>query len=233
MNQKDFYKTIVTTYSRESHPPPSGRLARIWKRLELGREEAVFQLLDKGERFLDVGCAEGRLVFPATQKFSEVYGIDSWAERISRNQETVKRLGKDKIYFQVADVNQGIPFDDNYFDAVTCIATLEFLLNPPRVIQEFNRLLPLGGTLIIAIANIAYIPRRLRALLGKPPQVSATPGFLDGGVLHYFTLASLVSLIEQAGFSVVKKSAIGKLWFLRGWWLSLLASGIIVKAIKK
>ena len=129
-------------------------------------------------------------------------------------------------------MNEQLPFDDAYFDAVSCVASLEISANTPRLIQEFNRVLKAGGELVIVASNIAYITRRFRALLGKPPRVSGCSGFMDGGVLHYFTLTSLVSLIEQQGFFIIRKANSGKLWFLRKWWISLLSGSLVVKAVK-
>jgi len=230
MTQKDFFEKM---YAHHPEAPPSGRRAHIWKRLELDREQAAFQLLDGGGRFLDVGCGEGSLVLLATQKFNEVYGIDIATPRILRAQETAEKLAKSKAHFCTADLSQGIPFDDSFFDAVSCVATLEFISNPIYLLEEFNRVLKTRGVLIIMAANIAYTIRRFRALLGKPPKTSVCSGFLDGGTLHYFTLTSLTALIKEAGFSVVKKDNTGKLWFLRRCWLALLASGIIIKAVKE
>ncbi len=218
---------------REHPNQEPARLARIFKRLRLDREQATLCLLNGGSRFLDAGCGYGRLVFLAKGKFSELYGIDISAHSISRGQEMIKKLGDIKAYLQVADLNQRLPFEDGYFDAVSCVATLEWVINPILVIREFNRVLRTGGVVVITAANIAYIVSRFRALLGKPPKISVNPGLLDSGALHYFTLGLLVSLLEQQGFIVVKKGTIGRFWFLRDWWPTLLGSGLVVKAVKE
>jgi len=236
MRQKDFYEAMYAHEAisvQHSESPMAGRFARLWKRMELDREKAAFRFLDGGEKFLDVGCGQGNLVLLARQKFNEVYGIDIATPRIHRAQEKVKGITGAKTCFLEADLSQGIPFDNDFFDAVSCVVTLEYVFNPVYLIQEFSRVLRTRGSLIVVTANVAYIINRLHALLGKPPRASSVGGFMDGGALHYFTLSSLIALIEEAGFSVVKRGNVGKLWFLRNWWLSLLGSGLIIKAVKR
>ena len=79
MNPRTFYETM---YAGEQHESPP-----------LNREQAAFELLDGGRKFLDVGCGPGRLVLLAAQKFSEVYGIDIVASMIRYAQEKVESLG--------------------------------------------------------------------------------------------------------------------------------------------
>lgn len=196
------------------------------------REQMAFQLLNVGERFLDIGCGQGNLVLQASQKFEEVYGLDSATERIRLAQETSKAKGEARIYFQAADAAKGIPFDDAYFDAVSCITTLEHIYNPVELLKEVRRVLKYRGDFLVIVPNTAYLPRRFCALFGKPPHTSSAAGLMDGGTLHYFTLGSLTLLLQQEGFKIVKTDNIGRLWFLRGWWKSMLASGLVIKAIK-
>jgi len=207
-------------------------VARIWQEISLERQDAVFRFLDIGERFLDVGCGYGKLVFQATQKYNQVYGTDITEERIAWNQEAAKNLDTARVQFRVADWNQPIPFEDGFFDTVSCVASFEFSVDPQQLLCEFHRVLKPDGHLVLSISNVAYITRRFRALLGNPPQISKKSSLVDGGVLHYFTLNSLTRLLRKEGFSVVRVSNAGSLWFLRNWWKSLLASGLVVKAVK-
>jgi len=229
MDYKEFYEKI---YAPRHEPPPVSSLARLWGKMELDRQVAAFQLLDSNERFLDVGCGFGSLVFLATQKFREVYGTDISESRISWNQEAAKNLNTAQIFFKQADMNEGIPFDDGHFDAVSCIASLELPHDIVRTIQEFNRVLKKEGQLVLSVSNIAYFTRRFRALLGEPPRVSSHADLVDGGVLRYFTMGSLRSLLMQGGFTIVETATAGKFWFLRSWWKSMLTSCLLVKAIK-
>ena len=229
MDYREFYEKI---YAPRHEPPHAGYMARMRKKLGLERQDAVFRLLDTGERFLDVGCGYGKLVFQATKKYNQVYGTDNAKERIEWNQEAAKNFDTAKVQFRVADWNQPIPFEDGYFDTVSCVASFEFSIDPQQLLSEFQRVLKPDGFLVMSVSNVAYITRRFRAFLGKPPQISTKSSLVDGGVLHYFTLDSIIRLLHAKDFSIIKTGNAGSLWFLRNWWKSLLASGLVIKAVK-
>ena len=229
MKYPEFYEKI---FAPRHKPVPAGALGRMRKRLELDREQAVFRFLDGGGKFLDVGCGFGHLVFLATQKYREVHGTDISESRISWNEAAAKNFDGANIYFKVSDMNQGIPYEDGYFNTVTCVASLELPSDILKIIREFNRVLKPGGQLVLSISNAAYITRRIRALFGQPPRISSANDLIDGGVLHYYTLSSISRLLKHEGFIVVKVGNAGKLWFFRSWWQSLLASGLVIKAVK-
>jgi len=50
----------------------------------------------------------------------------------------------------LADINDGIPVDDNRVDVIICFEVLEHLKKPAFVIQEINRVLRPGGKLILS-----------------------------------------------------------------------------------
>jgi ubiquinone/menaquinone biosynthesis C-methylase UbiE len=202
----------------------------LLKRFELQREDATFRLLDGGDRFIDIGCGEGNLVFRATEKYRIAYGVDIAPSRISRAKQYIPEPYKDRVCFQIADINDGIHFGEAYFDTVSCVSILEHTFNPIELLKEIHRVLKPNGYFISVMQNIAYLPHRINAIWGNPPHTSAIIDFMDGGILHYFTLTSITSLLKQARFSIVKVNNCGKFWFLRNHWKSLLASSFVIKA---
>jgi len=210
-------------------------LNKIFGRFSIDRVDAALRLLSPGTRLLDVGCGDGDLLLAAKGMFEEVYGVDISSVRLKRAREKAsKRPDGDKIHLLLHDVEEGLPFPDGFFDAITCIAVLEHLVNPPYVLSEMNRVLKRGGRLIIQVPNIAFLPNRLRLLLGKLP----TTGYVDDvGVdwlhLHSFTPEVLVKLLNKMGFTVAKLACSGVLAGIRRYGLSLLASDVVVLAIKR
>lgn len=128
----------------------------------------------KRGNILDIGCGSGSLIFKIKENFNTLYGIDISPSRIKEAQkQATKKFSKYKIYFSVADVNEGIPFSDNMFDAVTCVATLEHLFDPYFVIGEIERVLKEGGLLVLEVPNIAYLKYRIQLLFGRLPVTSS------------------------------------------------------------
>lgn len=228
--KKKFYESM-------QEMKPKGLVGWFFTRLrtfETDRVSAVFNLLPSGERLLDVGCGEGSLVTRAKEKFKEVHGIDLSVIRIEKAKANAdERFSNSKqIHFSVVDVDDGIPYTDSVFDTVTCLAVLEHVFNPYYVIREVNRVLITGGTLIVEVPNVAWLPRRLRLLFGKLPVTSDTENDWEVGHLHYFTIFSLCELFKHAGFKVVLKTGSGIFSKLRDWWPSLLTGNLIIKGIK-
>ncbi|MGA2108070.1 MAG: class I SAM-dependent methyltransferase [Syntrophorhabdales bacterium] len=63
------------------------------------------------------------------------------------------------------DLNHKIDAADNSFDYVCCVDGLEHMTNPYRAVEEFARVLKVGGTGIFTIPNYSNIEKRFKYLL--------------------------------------------------------------------
>lgn len=212
-----------------------GWLYHMLKGFETYREDVVMDLLDKGDKFLDIGSGEGNLVFKALSKFRSVFGTDIATTRLKRAEKKANKLNpgfKKRVKFVFGDVDNKLPFAANKFDAITMVATFEHFFDPYHVIEEVGRILKPGGQLVIQVPNLAFFPRRLAVLLGKLPVTSEHESGWDGGHLHYFTIGSFTDFISQSGFNIQTVTCSGIFSNIRRIWLSFLAPDIIIKAIK-
>ena len=89
-------------------------LRKIFKNLDLHREDLALSLLDSGEKLLDVGSGSGSLMFKARDKYKEVYGIDISPSRIEEvKKSAVERFGENNnLHFSVSNINRKIDFPD-------------------------------------------------------------------------------------------------------------------------
>jgi len=88
MNEKELYERqygAKRLISINSFP----LLRRLFKKYDLHREDLALNLLDSGEKLLDVGCGSGSFVFKARDKFNEVYGIDISPSRIEEAKKSI------------------------------------------------------------------------------------------------------------------------------------------------
>lgn len=223
-------------YERENIPyeAPHGFIAFIYrklKRFEVNRYQTVYDLLpSKIERLLDVGCGDGYFIGMLKNKCEECYGVDVSPLRIENAQNKFK--GQVNVHFKLCDVDEGLPFPDLFFDVVTCIAVLEHVLNPPRVVKEINRVLKNGGTFIVQVPNIASFPYRINLLFGKLP---VTGGFYMGADwehLHWFTKSVLQELLSKSGFKIEAITCSGVFAKHRKLWVSMLGGDLIAKSVK-
>ncbi len=68
---------------------------------------------------------------------------------------------------QRADINTGIPIADESVDAVMSQEGIEHFENQLLVLSEFNRILKVGGSLIITTPNYSNLIGRLSFLLSE------------------------------------------------------------------
>ena len=209
-------------------------LSSILKKYNKTRYQTVLKSLEKGQRLLDIGCGDGYFCLMVKSIFDDVYGLDVSKVRImDAKKEILLRKDREGFHFEQYDTDETLPFSDNFFDAISCIATLELLLYPKQAVQEMRRVLKPGGIVVIQVGNIAFLPYRLALLRGKLPIIAGIDEIgVDWDRLHSFTKEVLVKLLKGGGFEIVNLNCSGIFARQRRVWLSLLAGDIIVKAKK-
>jgi len=232
----------------------------------LRAQKRLLSMIGAGQKLLDVGCGSGYYTTQFRDLGNEVTGIDLTQDGAL----AVRTLG---VPAYVANVEQGLPFTDKAFDAVTCIEVVEHLLRPDLAIGEIHRVLKPGATLILTTPNYAHWVLRLLYLSGRLPvglqsrpytgfrsrqPAEAIDAWLDPHI-RFFTPGTIRRLLSQFGFKVeqlrstfvafpsglapyipflpglplrVIGKLVGNLEFLGDRLPSLLAAGIMVKAIK-
>jgi ubiquinone/menaquinone biosynthesis C-methylase UbiE len=96
-------------------------------------------------KILDFGCGDGSFIAGLLDKSRVLYGIDVRSNAIMSAKKRYPRIN-----FKNIAVGGGIPYPDNYFDAVTLFHVLEHVDSEARVIKEIFRVLKPGGILLLA-----------------------------------------------------------------------------------
>jgi ubiquinone/menaquinone biosynthesis C-methylase UbiE len=224
-------------YSGKGYSKKRGFTNWLYSKLKQYKEtrtQAVVKLLDSGERLLDVGCGNGNFCIKSKDYYKEIFGIDVSSVRIEKAKEKIsQRKDKESFNFSQHDIAQNLPFKNEYFDTVTCIATLECLTYPKKAVAEMKRVLKPGGILIVTTGNIAFLPHRLTLLSGKLPTIwGVDENGIDWDRLHSFTRKVFALFLKNQGLEIVSLSCSGIFSRVRKVWPSLLAGDIIAKARK-
>ena len=211
-----------------------GFLYRKLLRFEVNRCQAAYKLLPSvGEKLLDVGCGDGDFIFVLKDRFKECYGVDVSSVRIERAKKRSKGVSDgNNLHFYQCDVDEGLPFNNSFFYAVSCIAVLEHVLNPPNVLDEIRRVLKPGGIFIVEVPNIAWIPYRIQLLFGKLPKTGGVYSGADWEHLHNFTKSTLSQLLTEKGFEIKAVSCSGIFAKYRRWWPSVLGGDLVIKSVR-
>lgn len=147
--------------------------------------------LTKG-RILDVGCGSYPY-FLSTSLFKERFGIDPSLDASLLNSEQ-KKLKLKKVRIG----NSILPFEDNYFDAITMLAVFEHIdyEKLPFVLREIKRLLKRGGTFVITTPA----PWSDRVL-----HLMAYTGLISKEEIHehkhHFSRKDIEKILNDSGFS--------------------------------
>jgi len=150
-----------------------------------------------GRRILDLGCRTGALAAYYAPG-NEVVGVDVDRDALARAAE---RLGIETVW---ADVEAGLPFEDESFDVVVAGELLEHLADPAAAVANVRRVLRPGSLFIGSVPNAFRLKSRIAYACGR------YPADWDPTHLQLFTPDALRALL--AGFEDVHiRFAIGRL----------------------
>lgn len=129
--------------------------------------EVIGQLVPPGSRVLDLGCGDGALLDHLQRgRGCSGYGI----ELDDANVLACVKRGVNVIQL---NLDEGLSmFDDDSFDVVLQIDTLQHLRNAETMLRETARVGKLG---IVAFPNFAHWPNRLSILRGRMPVTKRLP----------------------------------------------------------
>jgi SAM-dependent methyltransferase len=166
--------------------------------------DKVIQMMDKEPRgrVLDVPTGTGILADRLRKMGFEVSCCD-----INPSFFSVSDL---KI--EIGDLNQSLPYPNDFFDYLICLEGIEHTENPSNAIREFQRILKKGGKLFLSTPNFLNIERRLRFLFtgtfSKIPSHEAVKNIWKGdlSMAHLSPLgyALLKFILECYGFRILR-----------------------------
>jgi 2-polyprenyl-3-methyl-5-hydroxy-6-metoxy-1,4-benzoquinol methylase len=148
-------------------------------------------------RILDVGCGTGLNAQHLAAKGHTVVGLDLSPVAISK----FRQKGFEGI---VCDVEKegGAPFPSGSFDLIFASEVIEHVADTATFLAELNRLVRVGGTLVLSTPNSAFWPYRILGVLGRTATEYQHPGHV-----RFFSRRYLVNSLKAAGFAIEKISA--------------------------
>ena len=157
----------------------------------------IINLVGKNKRVIEFGCSSGFMSEVLRNELNcEVVGLEINRDDAKKAESYCKEVIIGDIEeFKWCEKLPGASFDVAIFADI-----LEHLKDPKGVLKKVKDFLNEDGYVLISVPNIANISVRLELLLGSFEYEEL--GILDNSHLKYFTLKSLLNLIEDAGFYV-------------------------------
>lgn len=149
---------------------------------------------------LEVGCGIGNFT-----SFLKKYG-NVWA--IDLNDSYIRQTGQiagNSVHVGFGDIEKGeYFFAKQKFDCIVCLNVLEHIKNDQLALKNMYQLLKEEGTLILLVPAFEF-------LMGR----------IDRSIGHFrrYDKNLLKSLLEDAGFKIIKSRVINFLGGI-GWWIS-------------
>lgn len=188
----------------------------IYKKWKEGREKDIISFLtfNHDARVVDLGCGDGSFSIDIKKKIGckEIYGVDIWDESIKKSEEKGLKVIK-------SDLNEKLPFDDEFFDIIVSNQVLEHLSYPIRFMKEIKRILKKDCIAVISTENLSSWDNIVALIFGWTPFSCEFDGFwklgnpisphnnekLDNYPPHMriFTYGGLKSAFEQIGFDII------------------------------
>lgn len=197
---KQSYNDIALDFSRTRK--------NVWEEFKLLADYAK-----DGDKVLDLGCGNGRMLELFINKKIDYYGLDVSEKLIA----IAKQKYPDKN-FQVFD-GLKIPFADNYFDKIYCVAVLHHIPSVElreEFLKEARRVLKPGGKLILTVWYLwqkdtywrLLLRFSLQKLLGQSEldwlDIMEPWGKISERYFHNFRKSELAVLVKGAGFKIEK-----------------------------
>lgn len=192
----------------------------FWRNLEF-----IGDYVKDGDKILDFGCGNGRLLELFGEKKIEYIGMDVSEKLIDIAKE---RYASSGAKFQKISGQDSLAFPNDYFNAIYSIAAFHHLPSEEyrkEITTELFRVLKPGGRVVITAWNL-YQLKYLKNLLGnwlsklsgrsdldwKDCYISFTDnqGRIFQRYHHAFSKRELKKLFQGAGFEIEKCEKIGR-----------------------
>ncbi len=174
--------------------------------LDATLEGAVRSLKDEfpniSGKHLDIGSGTGNLILRIQQEYNVQSSACDYTDEFMKLKD---------VNVDILDLNDGkLPYHDNAFDLVTFTEVAEHLENYRAIIREINRVLKIGGVLVITTPNVLNMKSRLRffttgfwSMFG-PLHVGETAIESTGGHITPIPYPYLAHSLMESGFKMPK-----------------------------
>lgn len=156
-------------------------------------------------RILDLGCGNGSFARLLCERGWQVTGLDLSASGVA----TAKRQCPD-ARFAVQDITSADEIVERFgrFPVIVSLEVIEHMYSPRAFAESLYALAEPGGEIIVSTPYHGYLKNLALALTGKMD--AHFTALWEGGHIKFFSPRTLRQLFEQAGFSDLRITRVGR-----------------------
>uniref|UniRef100_A0A7S1B5C5 Methyltransferase type 11 domain-containing protein n=1 Tax=Corethron hystrix TaxID=216773 RepID=A0A7S1B5C5_9STRA len=146
------------------------------------------EVFEQGQDVLDI-CSSWVSHYPKDWSGGNVVGLGMNEYELRENPVLTS--------YDVRDLNKNpnFPYDDNSFDVVTCVVSIDYLIDPRKIFAEIGRVIRPGGKAIISIGNRCF-PTKVFQLWLQTNDLEHI--FVIGSFFHYSGLFEPPKCIDMS-----------------------------------
>lgn len=185
----------------------------------------IANMVPRGSRVLDLGCGNGSFLAMLQHEHGcRGYGIEL-------NDDKVLECVKNGVSVMQRNLEEGLSiFEDNSFDVVLQIDTLQNIRNTEQMLKETVRVGRMG---LISFPNFAHWPNRLSVLRGAMPVTKVLPyQWFNTPNIRVGTYRDFEHLALACGLKVVESFGLHQGKVVPPFWANLLGSTAVFKVVR-
>jgi SAM-dependent methyltransferase len=166
--------------------------------------------LSAGDHVLEIASGSGGPALYLAKKYKcRITGLDINEEAIKTSNQHALDAKITDAKFQLADVNQRLPFEDETFDAVMCVDSMNHFHDRLGYLREWQRVLKSGKCALFTDPVVITGPVSNEELAARS----------NIGFFLFVPLETTESLIKEAGFKLIRREDVtGNIELTSGRW---------------
>lgn len=158
--------------------------------------------IKKGKKILDVACGKGLFLKVAKKRGLEIFGLDISNVAINKAKEIIKGGN-----FMAGSAEE-MPYQDEEFDYITCLGSLEHFSRPEKGAQEISRVLKKDGVALVYVPNLMFLGHIYLAYRDGVMPSEGQQGFSE----VFYTYKGWKKLLEDNGLKVIAGKSYNRIY---------------------